>query len=119
MKNNELYSSYLEEVIIQYWLKGFIREEIAKEFHLSTVTASNVWAKSRNKLVHYEADALRELGKQLRRQNMTAENCAIGLRMSKIIEKLGIPKAKIKEFLCTIYEISQKMVSIQRLLKML
>ena len=39
-------------------------------------------AKFRNKLGHYEADALRELGKELRRQNMTAENCAIGFTES-------------------------------------
>jgi hypothetical protein len=63
----------------------------------------------RNKLGHYEADALRELGKQLRRQNITAENCAKGFRISKIIEKLKIPEEKTKEFLTTIYEISQHM----------
>jgi chromosome segregation ATPase len=87
---------------------GHTRDEIAQEFHRSTGTASNIWAKFRNKLGHYEADALRELGKQLRRQNMTVENCAKGFRISNIIEKLGIPEEKIKEFLITIYEISQK-----------
>jgi hypothetical protein len=52
---------------------------------------------------------LRELGKQLRRQNITAENCAKGFRISKIIENLGIPEEKIKEFFTTIYELSRKM----------
>jgi hypothetical protein len=101
--------SYIEEVIIKYWLMGFTRDEIAKEFHISTGTASNIWAKFKNKLGHYDADTLREFGKQLRQQNMTAENCAKGFRISKIIEKLGIPEAKIEEFLTRTFLISEKM----------
>lgn len=101
--------SYEEAVIIKYWLMGYMRDEIAKEFHTSTGTASNIWAKFRNKIGHYEADALREFGKQLRQLDMTAENCAVGCRVSKIIEKLGMPEEKIKEFLITIYKISKEM----------
>ena len=75
---------------------GHTRDEIAQEFHKSTGTASNIWAKFRNKLGHYEADALRELGKQLRRQNMTVENCAKGFRISNIIEKIRDTRRKNK-----------------------
>lgn len=55
---------------------------------------------------------MRELGKQLRRQNMTLENCAIGFRVYKIMEKLKIKiyeTKKFKEFLTNIFEFSQKM----------
>jgi vacuolar-type H+-ATPase subunit I/STV1 len=96
--------SYMEEVITKHWLMGDTRDEIAKEFHISTGKASNIWDKFRDKLGHYEANALREFGRQLRQQNMTAENCAVGFRISKIIE-LGIPDEKINEFLITINEI--------------
>ena len=88
------------------WLKGSTRDEIAQAFNTSKGKVSNIWAKFRNKLGHYEADALRELGKELRRQNMTAENCTIGFRGSNIMKKLGIPEERIEEFLTTVFELS-------------
>jgi hypothetical protein len=108
MTNNDHTPSYIEEVIIQYWLLGYARDEIAKSFEMSKGKVSTIWAKFRNKLGHYEADALRELGKQLRRQNMTAENCAVGFRISKIIDKLNIPEEKMEEFLTSTFSFSQK-----------
>lgn len=45
----------------------------------------------------------RELGKQLRRQNMTAENCAKGFIISKIIDKLNIPEEEIEKFLISTF----------------
>jgi hypothetical protein len=116
-KNNYDIPSYIEECIIQYWLRGYTRDEIAQLFDKSKGTVSNIWAKFRNKLGHYEANALRELGKELRRQNMTAENCAIGLRMSNIMEKLGISEAKTEEFLTTVFELSQKIGIFPEILK--
>jgi hypothetical protein len=109
--NNNNYDtpSYIEECIIQYWLRGDTRDEIAKVFEISQGTVSSIIAKFRNKLGHYVADALRELGKQLLRQNITTDNCAIGFRISKIMEKLKIQEIKTEEFLTTIFEFSQKM----------
>ena len=107
-KNNnydDYIPSYEEEAIIIHWLRGHTREEIAKEFYISTGKASNLWGKFKDKLGRYQADALREFGKQLRVQNMTAENCAVGFRISKIIEKLGIPDEKIEESLNTFNEV--------------
>ena len=40
---------------------------------------------------------------------MTPENCAIGCRVFKVLEKLKIPEGKIAEFLNEIFEFSQKM----------
>ena len=40
---------------------------------------------------------------------MTADNCAIGFRLIKILEKLDIPEAKFEEFLTSIFEFAQKM----------
>jgi hypothetical protein len=106
----EYLPNYIESTIISAWLQGYTRDEIAQEFGKSKGTVSNIWAQFRNKLGHYEADVLRELGKQLRRQNMTADNCAVGFRISKIMEKLNILEAKkIEEFLSSIFEFSQKM----------
>ena len=101
--------SYTEECIIQYWLRGDTRDKIAQAFEASQGTVSNIIAKFRKNLGSYVADALREFGKELRRQNMTADNCAIGFRVYKIIEKFKIPEAKLEEFLTSIFEFSQKM----------
>jgi hypothetical protein len=110
-KNNNNYDipSYIEECIIQYWLRGYTRDKIAESFNTSKGTVSNIWAKYRKKLGHYDADALRELGKQLLRQNMTAEDCSIGFRVSKIMKILNIPDAKTEEFLTAVNELTQKM----------
>ena len=101
--------SYMEDCIIQYWLKGETRDKIDEAFETSKGTVSNIIAKFRNELGNYDVDALRELGKELRRHNMTADNCAIGFRLIKILEKLDIPEAKFEEFLTSIFEFSQKM----------
>ena len=101
--------SYKEECIRQYWLRGYTRDKIAQAFGVSQGTVSNIIAKFRKKLGNYVADALRELGIQLRRLGITADNCAIGFRIYKIIEKLNIPEAKFEEFLTSLFELSQKL----------
>ena len=77
--------SYIKDCIIQYWLSRYTWDEIAQVFETSKGRVSNIIAKFRNKLGNYDADALRELGKGLLEQNMTAADCAIGLRISKIM----------------------------------
>ena len=110
MENIEYIPKYIESTILNAWLQGYTRDEIAYEFGKSQGTVSNIWARFRNKLGYYEADALRELGKQLRRQNITADNCAVGFRIFKILEKLNIPETKkMEEFLTSIFEFSQQM----------
>ena len=52
---------------------------------------------------------MRELAQELRELDITAENCLVGCRVSKILENLKIPEAKIGEFLKDIFEFSQRM----------
>lgn len=109
-KNMERIPKYMESIIIEAWLKGYSRDAIVQEFGTSNGTVSNILTQFRNNLGHYDADTLRELGKQLQRQNMTADNCAVGFRIYKIMEKLKILEAKkMEEFLTSIFEFSQQM----------
>jgi len=108
-KNNYEIPSYEEEVFLQYWLQGKTRDEIAQAFEVSQGTVSNIIAKFKSKLGRLDFEAARELGKQLRRHNMTLENCAIGFRVFNIIKKLGIQEEKIQEFLPIVFELTQKM----------
>jgi transcriptional regulator with XRE-family HTH domain len=100
---------YFELCVIHAWLKGKTRDEIAEEFGKSQGTVSNIITKVRNSLGRYDADAMRELAQELRELDMTPENCAIGCRVSKVLEKLKIPEEKIAEFLKEIFEFSEKM----------
>jgi len=100
---------YFELCVIHAWLKGKTRDEIAEEFGKSQGTVSNIIAKMRNSLGRYDADAMRELAQELRELDMTPENCAIGCRVFKVLEKLKIPEGRIAEFLNEIFEFSQKM----------
>jgi IS30 family transposase len=86
---------YFELCIIQAWLKGKTRDEIAEEFCKSQGTISNIISRMREGLGRYDADAMRELAQELRARDMTPDNCAMGFRISKIMEKLKIPDAKI------------------------
>ena len=100
--------NYIESSIILAWLKGKIQDEITQEFHKSQGTVSNIIAKFRNEMSHYDLDAMRTLGKELRQLEMTPNNCAINFRIFKILEKLKIPETKkIEEFLTSIFEFSQ------------
>ena len=51
---------------------------------------------------------MRELAQELRELDIP-ENCAIGCRVSKVLEKLEIPEARIAEILNVIFEFSQNM----------
>src|SRR5687768_16855314 len=99
---------YYELCVIQAWLKGKTRDEIAEEFGTSQGTVSNIIARMRNSLSKYETDAMRELAQELRDLDITADNCFTGCRVFKILENLKIPEAKIGEFLKEIFEFSQK-----------
>jgi hypothetical protein len=100
---------YFELCVIQAWLKGKTRDEISEEFGKSQGTVSNIIAKMRNSLGRYDADAIRELAQELRELDMTPDSCLTGCRISKILENLKIPEAKIGEFLNEIFQFSQKM----------
>ena len=117
--NNYDIPSYTKEFIIQHWLQGKTRDEIAQAFGISKGTVSNIIAKFRNKLGHRDFDAMRELAKQLLRQNMTLDNCAIGFRVSNIMKKLGISEAKTEEFLTTVLNLHKRRVSLQKFLEKL
>ncbi len=100
---------YLELSIIHAWLKGKTRDEIAQEFGTSQGTVSNIVARMRNSLGKSNADSMRELAQELRRLDITPDNCAIGFRIFTVLEKLKIPEATMNEFLTTIFEFSQQM----------
>lgn len=105
---NGEFSKYYELSIIHLWLQGKTRDEIAEESGISQGKVSNIIANWRNRLGKSDADTIREFAKELRLEELTVENCAIGFRTSKTLQKLNIAEAEIEQFLTSIYEFSQK-----------
>jgi hypothetical protein len=56
----------------------------------------------------YDIDSMRELGKELRRADLTVDNCAVGFRTHNIITKLKITENEIERFLTSTFEFAQK-----------
>jgi len=52
---------------------------------------------------------MRELAKELRRAELTVDNCAVGFRTHNIITKLKIPENEIERFLTRTFEFAQKL----------
>jgi septal ring factor EnvC (AmiA/AmiB activator) len=105
---NGEFPKYYELSIIHLWLQGKTRDEIAEESGISQGKVSNIIANWRNRLGKSDADTIREFAKELRLEELTVENCAIGFRTSKTLQKLNIAEAEIEQFLTSIYEFSQK-----------
>jgi DNA-binding CsgD family transcriptional regulator len=98
---------YLELTVIRSWLKGKSRDEIALELSKSQSTISNIISTLRNSMTEYDVDSMRELAKELRRAELTVDNCAVGFRTDNIITKLKIPENEIERFLTTAFEFAK------------
>ena len=100
---------HLELTVIRSWLKGKSRDEIALEFGKSQGTISNIISTLRNSMTRYDFDSMRELAKELRRAELTVDNCAVGFRTHNIITKLKIPENEIERFLTSAFEFAKKL----------
>ena len=95
---------YLELTVIPSWLKGKNRDEIALEFGKRQGTISNIISTVRNSMTRYDFDSVRVLAKELRRAELTVDNCGYGFRTHNIITKLKIPENEIEKFLIRAFE---------------
>ena len=55
-------------------------------------------------MTKHDFDSMRELVKELRRAELTVDNCAVGFRTHNIITKLKIPENEIERFLTSAFE---------------
>ena len=81
---------YVEQNIIRNWLLGKSRDEIATEDDTSTGSVSNIIKKFIDRLGQCDAETIRELAIQIKKVNLTPKDCAIGFRVNKILENIGI-----------------------------
>jgi hypothetical protein len=90
--------------IIRLWLEGKSRKEISLICNVSERTVSNVITNWKQKLGEGDADALRELGSNLKRSGIDAAQCAQGHRTSMILRKMGVNEDDFESFISKLYE---------------
>ena len=90
--------------IIRLWLEGKSRKDIALICNVSEGTVSNVIADWKQKLGEGDADALRELGSNLKRSGIDAAQSAQGHRTSTILRNIGVNEEDFEPFISKLYE---------------
>jgi hypothetical protein len=101
-------SDDIRRKIIRLWLEGKSRKDIALICDVSEGTVSNVIADWKQTLGEGDADALRELGSNLKRSGIDAAQCAQGHRTSMILRNMGVNEEDFELFISKVYERSMK-----------
>ena len=99
---------HIKSAVIDAWLMGKTRDNIASEFNVSTGSVSNITEQWQNMIGVSEANNLRELGLALKKARITPGKCADGLRINNIINKLGIDDDHLFDFVNKLYNGSIK-----------
>jgi hypothetical protein len=89
--------------VIQRWLQGKTRDDIARENGLSSGAVSTIVSEWRLKLGLASADELRELGTAMNKAGISAAQCALGFRAAMIMTDLGVKEENFDSFILDIY----------------
>jgi hypothetical protein len=100
-------SETTRQTVIRLWVEGNSRKDIALISGVSEGTVSNIIAEWRQKLGDGDAEAIRELGINMKRLEIDADQCAEGLRISSTMKKLGVNVNQFKSFMNEIYKYCQ------------
>lgn len=103
-KLNYKIAENIQRKIIRLWLEGKSRKDIALICDVSEGTVSNVIADWKQTLGEGDADALRELGINIKRSRTDAPQCAQGHRISMILRKMGVNEEDFESFISKLYE---------------
>jgi len=85
-----LISSYIEELIIQNYLLGHSRDEIAEETGVAPGSVSNKVNDWKKRIVAPDIEELRRFAVNLRNSGVTMKQCAKGLRFLQLLKGLKI-----------------------------
>jgi hypothetical protein len=97
-------SPYTKSQVIRDWLSGKRRREISLNNGISTGAVSNVVEEWRLRLGSSELDSLRDLVVEWRKSGITTAECALGIRVVKMLRSLGIEEDQLYLFLNQIYD---------------
>jgi transposase-like protein len=94
----------LKRTVIQLYLQGVSRNEIASRTGISQESVSNITMEWKTGLGYPDPDDLRDLGVILKNAGMTAPQCTMGLRIAQIMKSLGIEEENFRTFISEIYQ---------------
>ncbi|MGD1837516.1 MAG: hypothetical protein ACPKPY_05600 [Nitrososphaeraceae archaeon] len=92
-----------KSAVIQAWLRGKTRKEIASEFDIGTGSVTNIIDELRDRIGSYQEASLRELGVGLKKAEISPNQCGAGLRVLNLLNTLGIKEDDLTLFLNKIY----------------
>ncbi len=80
----------IKSIVIQQWLQGNPRNDIASNNGLSSGAVTNIVNEWRRRLGFAAIDEFRELAVTMKKVGVSAAQCALGFRIATIIIKTGI-----------------------------
>jgi hypothetical protein len=89
--------------VIQQWLKGISRDDIATECGISAGAVTHIVNQWRGALGSATADELRDLATSLKKIGITSVQCALGFRVAMIMIKMGVKEDNFESFILDIY----------------
>ena len=105
-------TSHEKLAIIDDWLSGESRYDIAKKHNMGNGTVYNIVQEWSKEIGQQRADRLREIAIKLKQNGLTISDCAKGLRMLMLLKKYGIEdddnEEKVTYFLKEIYSKCQE-----------
>jgi hypothetical protein len=96
-------SNSTRSIVIQKYLQGKSRDDIARDCGLGAGTVSNIIAGWKANLDQYEVEDLRELGVNLKKSAITPAQCARGSKIISMLERLGVNEDNFENFISSIY----------------
>src|SRR6187200_1355060 len=96
-------SSSTRSIVIQQYLQGKSRDDIAGDCELGAGTVSNIIAAWKANLEQYAVEDLRELGINLKYSAISPAQCARGSKLVSMLEKLGVNEDDFENFISSVY----------------
>jgi hypothetical protein len=96
-------SNSTKSIVIQQYLRGKSRDDIARDCRLGSVTVSNIIAGWKANLDQYVVEDLRELGINLKKSAISPAQCARGSKIISTLERLGVNEDNFENFISNIY----------------
>ena len=116
-------AEHIKSAVIDAWISGKTRDNIASEFNISTGFVSNIIEQWQKGIGVFDANNLRKLGLALKKAGISPVQCVDGLRIINIINKLGIDNDHLFDFLNKLYNESKEQkllpVDIERLVQVI
>jgi hypothetical protein len=93
----------IKTIVIQQWLQGRSRNDIAAENGLSTGAVTNIVNEWKRNLGNAVPDELRELATTLKKVGITASQCALGFRIATNMSRIGVNEDGLETFISDVY----------------